>query len=104
MLKIRKNDIVVCCAGKDKGKKGKVLTVLPEQNRVLVEGIGFIKRHTRKTREDRQGGIVQKEAPVHISNLMLFCSKCNKAARVGFTLLKDGSKAKVCKKCHEVIG
>ena len=104
MLKVRKNDIVVCCVGKDKGKKGKVLTVLPEQNRAVVEGIGFIKRHTRKTREDRQGGIVQKEAPVHISNLMLFCSKCNKAARVGFASLKDGSKARVCKKCHEAIG
>lgn len=104
MLKIRKNDIVVCCTGKDKGKKGKVLSVFPKQNRAIVEGINFVKRHTRRTREDRQGGIIQKEAAVHISNLMLFCNKCNKPRRAGFTLLKDGSKARVCKKCGEVIG
>ena len=104
MLKIRKDDIVVCRAGKDKGKKGKVLSVFPKQNQAIVEGINFIKRHTRKIREDRQGGIIQKEAAIQISNLMLFCNKCNKSARVGFTLLKNGSKARVCKKCHEVIG
>ncbi len=104
MLKIRKNDIVVCYTGKDRAKKGKVLSVFPKQNRAIVEGINFIKRHTRKTREDRQGGIIKKEAPISISNLMLFCNKCNKAARVGFTLLKDGSKVRVCKKCREVIG
>lgn len=104
MLKIRKNDIVECLAGKDKGKKGKVLSVLPKQNRAIVEGINFIKRHTRKTREDQQGGILQREASIHISNLMHFCNKCNKATRVGFTMLKDGSKARICKKCREVIG
>ena len=104
MLKVRKNDMVVCRAGKDKGKKGKVLSVFPKRNRVIVEGVNFIKRHTRKTREDRQGGIIQREASVHISNLMLFCNKCNKAVRVGFTLLKDGKKVRVCKKCREVIG
>lgn len=104
MLKIRKNDIVVCCAGKDKGKKGKVLSVFPKQNRVIMEGVNFIKKHTRKTREDRQGGIIQKEAPIRIFNLALFCNKCNKATRVGFSLLKDGRKTRICKKCHEVIG
>jgi large subunit ribosomal protein L24 len=103
MLKIKKNDIVVCCAGKDKGKKGKVLTVFPKQNQAIVEGVNFIKRHTRKTREDQQGGIIQKEAPVRIPNLMLFCNKCNKPTRVGFTLLKDGNKVRVCKRCQEVI-
>ncbi|NQS99513.1 MAG: 50S ribosomal protein L24 [Candidatus Omnitrophica bacterium] len=104
MRKVKKNDMVRCCAGRDKGKKGKVLSVLPEEKRVIVEGINFIKRHTRKTREDQQGGIIQKEAPIDISNLMLLCSKCNKPTRVGFTLLKDGTKARVCKKCNEVIG
>ncbi len=104
MLKIRKNDMVVCSAGKDRGKKGKVLYVFPKENRAIVEGINFIKRHTRKTREDRQGGILQKEGPVHLTNLMLFCNKCNKATRVGFTVLKDGDKARICKKCREVIG
>jgi large subunit ribosomal protein L24 len=103
MLKIKKNDIVVCCVGKDKGKKGRVLTVLPKQNRAIVEGVNFIKRHTRKTREDQQGGIIQKEAAVPIPNLMLFCNKCNKPTRVGFTFLKDGNKVRVCKRCQEVI-
>jgi len=104
MLKIRKNDMVVCTTGKDKGKKGKVLSVLPAQNGAIIEGVNFIKRHTRKTREDRQGGIIQREAPIHLSNLMLFCNKCNKAARVGFGLLKDGKKVRICRKCSEVIG
>ena len=104
MRKIRKNDIVVVCTGKDKGKKGKVLSVFPKQNRAIAEGINFIKRHTRKTREDRQGGIIQKETPIQISNLMLFCNKCNKAAKTGFTLLKDGRKARICKQCRELIG
>ncbi len=104
MVKIKKNDIVVCCAGKDKVKKGKTLAVFPGQNRAIVEGVNLIKKHTRKTREDQQGGIVKKEAPVHISNLMLFCNKCNKTTRVGYTLLKDGSRARKCKRCQEVIG
>ena len=104
MLKIKKNDTVVCCAGRDKGKKGKVLIIFPERRRAIVEGINLIKRHTRKTSQDQQGGIVQKEAPVHISNLMLLCNKCSKAARVGYSPLKDGSKVRICKKCREVIG
>lgn len=104
MLKIRKNDIVQCLKGKDKGKKGKVLSVFPKKSRAVVEGINFAKKHTRRTREDQQGGIIQKEAPVHISNLMLFCNKCNKVTKVGFTLLKDSSKARICKRCNEVIG
>lgn len=104
MFKIRKNDIVVCSAGKDKGKRGKVLSVSPKQNRALVEGVNFIKRHTRKTREDQQGGIIQKEATVNISNLRPFCNKCNKATRVGFILLKDSSKVRICKRCREVVG
>lgn len=103
MFKIKKNDTVMVCAGKDRGKKGKVLSVIRDKNRAVVEGINFIKRHTRRTREDQQGGIVQREAAVHISNLMLFCNKCNKRTRVGFTLSQDGSKARMCKRCHEVI-
>ena len=104
MLKIKKNDIVICCAGKDKGKKGKVLSVLPVQKRVVVEGINFVKKHSRKTREDQQGGIIQREAAINISNLMLFCNKCNKATRAGFTFLKDGTKTRSCKRCSEVLG
>ena len=104
MFKIKKNDMVVCCSGKNKGKKGKVLSVFPKQNRVIAEGINFIKKHTRKTRDDQQGGIIQKEAPVDISKLMLLCTKCNKATRVGFSFLKDGSRIRICKKCNETIG
>lgn len=104
MLKIRKNDTVVCRSGKDKGKRGKVLSILPKQNKAVVESVNFIKRHTRKTREDQQGGIIQKEAPISLSKLMLFCNKCNKTTKVSFTLLKDESKVRRCKKCNEVIG
>ncbi|MFH1045919.1 MAG: 50S ribosomal protein L24 [Candidatus Omnitrophota bacterium] len=104
MFKIRKNDIVMCMAGKDRGKKGKVLGVLTDRNKAVVEGINFIKKHARKTREDQQGGIVQREAPVGLSKLMLICSKCNKPVRAGFSLLKDGSKVRICRKCKEVIG
>ncbi len=104
MYRIRKNDTVVCLAGRDRGKKGKVLSVLPNRSRAIVEGINFIKKHTRKTREDQQGGIIQREAPIHLSNLMHFCNKCNKPTKVGFTLLKDGTKSRRCKRCNEVIG
>lgn len=104
MLKIRRNDIVQCRAGRDKGKRGKVLSVFPKENRAIVEGVNFIKRHTRKTREDQQGGIIQKEAPIHISNLMVFCNKCNKPTRLKFALLKDKRKMRICKRCNEVIG
>lgn len=103
MFKIRKNDIVIVCAGKDKGKKGKVLSIIREKNRAIVEGVNFIKKHMRKTREDQQGGIIQRESSINISNLMFFCNKCNKKTRIGFTLLKDGSKVRMCKKCREVI-
>ena len=103
-MKIKKNDTVVCCAGKDKGKKGKVLSVFPAENRAIVEGVNLIKKHTRKTREDQQGGIVQRESPINLSKMMLFCAKCNKPARVGFSFLKDGTKVRVCKRCSEVIG
>lgn len=104
MLTIRKNDIVVCRKGKDRGKKGKVLSIFPKQKRAVVEGINLIKRHTRKTREDRQGGIIQKESSVHISNLMPLCNKCNKPIRVNFSLLKNNTKTRICKKCKEAIG
>ncbi len=103
MLKIKKNDIVICIAGRDKGKKGKVLSVIPKKNRVIVEGINMIKRHTRRTREDQQGGVIHKETGIQLSNLALVCGKCNKTVRVAISMLKDGSKVRTCKKCKEVI-
>jgi len=103
MPKIKKNDTVAVIAGKDKGKKGKVLFVFPNNNKVLVEGINFAKKHMRKTQQDQKGGIAQKEMPIHISNIMLVCKRCNKPVRVKFSYLKDGSKTRNCKSCGEVI-
>ncbi|MDD5019490.1 MAG: 50S ribosomal protein L24 [Candidatus Omnitrophica bacterium] len=104
MQKIRKGDTVAVITGKDKGKKGKVLRVLPEAGKVLVEGINFVKKHQRKTRQDQQeAGIVQVERPVYVSNLMVVCKNCQVPARVGFSILKDKTKARICKKCNEAF-
>lgn len=102
-MKIRKNDTVVIIAGKDKGKRGKVRRALPKQDRVLVEGLNMIKRHSRARRAARQAGIIELEAPIHISNVMLVCNKCAKPTRVGFKLLDDGKKVRICRSCQEVI-
>jgi len=99
--KIRKNDIVMVMAGKDKGKKGKVLSV--GSDRVLVEGANLVKKHVRRTQQDQQGGIIQKEVALHASNVAVVCKRCNKAVRIGFTYLKDGTKARICKKCQEAL-
>ncbi len=100
---IRKNDIVRVIAGKEKGKSGKVLRIFNKKDRVLVEKINFIKRHSRPSGKTRQGGIIQKEAPIHISNVLLVCPKCNQATRTGVQILGDGKKNLVCKKCGELI-
>ena len=102
-MKIRKNDTVLVIAGKDKGKKGKVRYAYPKKEQVLVDGVNFIKKHTRAVREVRQAGIIEQEAPIHISNVMLLCSKCNHPTRIGFRYLEVGRKVRVCRSCHEVI-
>ncbi len=102
-MKIRKNDTVLVIVGKDKGKKGKVRFAYPKDDRLLVEGINFIKRHARAVRQARQAGIIEREAPMHVSNVMLLCNRCNHPARVGFRFLEDGKKVRVCRVCHEVI-
>jgi len=102
-VKIRKNDTVLVIAGKDKGKKGKVRLAYPKDEQVLVDGINFIKRHTRAVRQIRQAGIIEREAPIHVSNVMLLCSRCNHPTRVGFHFLEDGRKVRICRSCHEVI-
>jgi large subunit ribosomal protein L24 len=102
-MKLRKNDAVLVIAGKDKGKKGRVRFAYPKKERVLVEGINFIKKHTRAVRQVRQAGIIEQEAPMHVSNVMLLCSKCNHPARVGFRFLEDGKKVRICLVCHEVV-
>jgi len=100
---IRKNDLVQVIAGKEKGKTGKVMKILKKKNLVLVEKVNFIKRHSRPSARTRQGGIIQKEAPIHVSNVLLVCPKCNRGARMGKRVLEDGKKALVCKKCGEII-
>jgi large subunit ribosomal protein L24 len=102
-MKIRKNDTVLVIAGKDRGKKGKVRFTYPKDEQVLVEGINFIKRHTRATGQVRQAGIIEREEPIHVSSVMLLCSKCNRPTRVGFRFLEGGKKVRVCHVCHEVI-
>ncbi len=102
-MKIRKDDTVLVIAGKDRGKKGKVRFAYPKDERIVVEGINFIKRHTRATGQARQAGIIEREAPMSVSNVMLLCSKCNHPTRVGFRFLEGGQKVRVCRVCHEVV-
>ena len=102
-MHIAKNDIVEVIAGNDRGKRGKVLQVLPESKRVLVEGVNFIHRHTKPRRQGQQGGIIEKEAPIDTSNVMLVCTKCNKGVRVRMTILTDKSKSRTCSQCGEMI-
>lgn len=102
-MKVRKNDTVLVITGKDKGKRGRVRFAYPKHERVLVEGINFIKRHTRALPQVRQAGIIEREAPIHVSNVMLLCAKCNHPTRVGFRFLEGGKKVRVCRACHEVL-
>ena len=99
---IKKNDTVKVITGKDKGKNGKVLRIIPKKDRVIVEKINMIKRHMKPNQQTRQGGILEKESPIHISNLMLICSKCTDPTRVGYKTIDD-KKVRYCKKCEEVI-
>jgi large subunit ribosomal protein L24 len=102
-MKIRKDDNVLVIAGKDKGKKGKVRFAYPEKQQVLVEGVNFIKKHSRAKGAARQAGIIDLEAPIPVSNVMLLCNKCSKPSRVGFEKLEDGRRVRTCHSCHEVI-
>lgn len=103
-VNVRKGDTVLVITGKDAGKRGKVVSVAPRTGRLIVEGVNVVKRHTRPTRRIPQGGIVEKEAPIHVSNVMLLCGKCHQPTRAGRRVLEDGSKVRVCKKCGEVLG
>ncbi len=102
-MKIRKNDAVLVIAGKDKGKRGKVRFAYPKEQRILVEGINFIKKHTRAKGRAKQAGIIEQEAPIQVSNVMLLCNKCNHPARIGYLFLEDGRKVRTCRSCGEVI-
>jgi large subunit ribosomal protein L24 len=101
-MKIRKNDTVLVIAGKDKGKKGKVRFSYPKNERLIIEGVNFVKRHMKARGPARQAGIIEREASIHISNVMMICNKCNRPARLGFRFL-EGKKVRVCRACQEVI-
>jgi len=102
-MKIRKNDSVVIITGKDRGKKGKVRRAFPKENKVVVEGLNMIKQHSRLRGRARQAGIIEMEAPIPVSKVMLLCNKCGKATRVGFDSLADGKKVRICRSCKELI-
>jgi large subunit ribosomal protein L24 len=100
---IKKNDKVIVLVGKEKGKIGAVLGVDAERSRVIVEKINMVKRHTRPGGKSAKGGIIEKEAPIHISNLMLVCNKCAEPTRIAKRILEDGSRVRACKKCGELL-
>ena len=103
MNKIKKDDMVYVLTGKDKSKTGRVFKVYPLEGKALVEGINYIKKHARKSQANPQGGIMQKESPIRLSNLAVLCKTCNKPARLGISTLTDGTKSRFCKRCKEVI-
>ena len=101
---IRKNDTVLVITGKDRGKRGRVLKLVPEKNRLIVEGVNLIKRHTRPNpAKNIKGGIVEREASMHASNVQLVCPECGAQTRVGRKVLGDGRKVRICRKCQGVV-
>ena len=102
-MSIRKDDLVVVLSGKDKGKQGKVLEVMPKERKVVVEKINMVSRHTKPRRQGDQGGIIQKEAPLYACKVQRVCPKCNKPTRHAHKLLEGGKKVRVCKKCGAEI-
>jgi large subunit ribosomal protein L24 len=102
-IQIKKDDKVKVIAGKDKGKVGKVLKVNRKKNRLIVENINIVKRHSKPNAQNRQGGILESEAPIHWSNVMLMCSKCMEPVRAKSKALDDGKKVRICSKCNEIM-
>lgn len=104
-MKVIKNDNVKILSGKYRGSTGKILKVFKKNSRVIVEGVNIIKRHTKPSQKNQQGGIVEKEAPINVSNVMVICGKCGQPTRVGYKILEDGTKVRICKnqECGEII-
>ncbi|PYM97680.1 MAG: 50S ribosomal protein L24 [Candidatus Rokuibacteriota bacterium] len=100
---VRKGDTVAVITGRERGKRGKVLRVSPEKGRVLVEHVNMVKKHQRPTQKLRQGGIIEREGAMALSNVLLVCSRCDKASRTGIKLLADGRKVRMCKRCGEAV-
>ena len=100
-IRLRKNDTVQVIAGRDAGKQGKILKVIPEKNRVIVQGVGFTKKHTRPNpQRNIKGGIAEREAPIHASNVMVICGECGRRTRIGNKILADGKKVRICRRCE----
>ena len=102
-LHVKKDDTVAILSGKDKGKTGRILKVMPEKGRVVVENINMVKRHTRPNQKNSEGGIIEKEASLDIAKVQLVCSSCKAAVRTGMRTLDDDSKVRFCKKCNEIV-
>lgn len=101
--RIKKGDTVMVMTGKSKGKTGKVLEVKRAEQRIFVEKLNIIKRHMKPSQKHRQGGIIEMEGPIQISNVLLVCANCGKPARTGYRTLEDGNKMRFCKKCGEIV-
>ena len=102
-MQIRKNDSVMVISGKERGKTGKVLRVNPKEDAVIIERINVVKRHTKPRGPQQAGGIIEKEASIPASNIMIMCDKCNAPVRVGQKLLADGNKVRICRRCGEAL-
>jgi len=102
-MNVKRDDKVVVISGKDKGKKGKVLAVIPKERRVIVEGVNMVSKHVKPRKQGETGGIIKQEAPIDASNVMRICNKCNTPTRVGRRILDDGTKVRYCKHCDEVL-
>ncbi len=102
MLKIKKKDTVVVKIGEDKGKQGEIIKIFTDSHSALVSKINYVKKHSKSSRQN-PGGVIEKEAPIHISNLAIICPKCNQMTRIKFDRLQDGEKIRLCKKCGEIV-
>ncbi|MCA1838173.1 MAG: 50S ribosomal protein L24 [Actinobacteria bacterium] len=101
--RLKKGDMVMVITGRERGKTGKVLSLRPADAKIVVEKLNIIKRHTKPSQKARQGGILEREAPIAVSNVMYYCGNCQKAVRLGIKTLDDGRRVRVCKKCKEVV-
>ena len=103
MQKIKKDDKVQLVKGKDKGKQGRVISIVKSGQAAIIEGLNLSKKHKRQSRQDQKGGIISIEMPVSVANLMVVCKHCSKPSRLGITTLKDGTKSRICKSCKEAF-
>lgn len=102
-MQIRKNDSVMVITGKERGKTGKVLRILMDKDAVIIERTNMVKRHTKPRGPQQPGGIIEKEASIHASNIMIMCNKCNAPVRIGHKTLADGEKIRICRRCEEAL-